>query len=149
MALTSEAQSISITQSIGARAKSFLRNYLRNRGAIVGLAIIVMFSLFSLFPQIFTSISPTQPNFSAILKAPSSAHYFGTDNLGRDVFARIVWGARVSLEVGFLSGILMLLIGLVIGVAGGYFGGKLDKLVTTITDFTLMIPIIPLILVIA
>ncbi len=128
--------------------KQFWRKYAKNRAALAGLVIISVFTIFAVFSAYVAPYDPLQPNYAMILKSPSLAHFFGTDNLGRDIFSRIVWGSKISLEVGFLSGMLMLIVGLVTGVSAGFSGGKLDKVVSTITDFTLMIPIIPLILVI-
>ncbi|MHB1907983.1 MAG: ABC transporter permease [Nitrososphaerales archaeon] len=127
---------------------NFSHRFAKNKTALAGLVIVLGFVLFAFFPEEFTSINPALPNYTHTLLPPSYAHLFGTDNLGRDIFSRIVYGSKVSLEVGFTSGLLMTLIGVLTGVLGGYFGGFLDKFVTTITDFTLMIPIVPLILVI-
>lgn len=139
---------LSIRRETAQSFSKFLQRFTSNKAAVAGLVIVLGFVVFTLFPSEITSFNPVKPSYTSILLPPNSVHLFGTDNLGRDIFSRIVYGANVSLEVGFLSGVLMLLIGILTGVIGGYFGGFLDKVVTTITDFTLMIPIVPLILVI-
>jgi peptide/nickel transport system permease protein len=145
---SSEEEIISRRREYLGKTGRFLRKFIRNKAAVLGLAIIFVFVLFAFFPDAFTKINPAKPEYTSILLPPSSVHLFGTDNLGRDVYSRIVYGAMISLRVGFISGVLMVAVGIITGVFGGYYGGFVDKFVTTITDFTLMIPIIPLILVI-
>lgn len=134
--------------SVASTLRSSWRRFAQNKGAVAGLVILAVFTIFAIAPQLFATYDPTKPDFNSILKPPTLGHYFGTDNLGRDIFSRVVWGSRVSLEVGVASGMIMLVVGMLIGILGGYFGGTSDKAATTVTDFTLMIPIIPLILVI-
>jgi peptide/nickel transport system permease protein len=127
---------------------SLFRAFSRNRAAVFGLTIIIVFLFFTFFPGIVTKQNPLTPNYDQILRPPSSTHLFGTDNLGRDVFSRMIYGTRISMEAGIFSGFLMLILGAALGITGGYFGGKIDKAVSAFTDSVLMIPIVPLILVI-
>lgn len=127
--------------------RSFSRKYRKDFGAVLGGAIIIVFVICAVFAPYISPYNPKTPSFTSILAPPSAAHLFGTDNLGRDVLSNVIWGARISLEVGVLSGVLMLLIGMATGIAAGFFR-RLDKVVMSFTDSVLMIPIVPLILVI-
>ncbi len=88
----------------------------------------------------FYAISPYELNSNAILQAPSLQHIFGTDRLGRDVFARILIGGQTSLIIGFLSASIASLLGLFIGINAGFFKGKIDKTITIIIDLFLTFP---------
>src|SRR5579875_3349763 len=127
--------------------RSFSKRYKRDFGAVLGGAIIIIFVICAVFAPYISPYNPKKPSFTSILSPPSEAHLFGTDNLGRDVLSNVIWGARISLEVGVLSGVLMLLIGLVTGIVAGFFR-LWDKVIMSFTDSVLMIPIVPLILVI-
>jgi len=115
---------------------------------VVGLIIVLAFLFFTFFPGVVAKQNPALPNYNELLNPPSNAHLFGTDNLGRDVFSRVIYGTRISMEAGIFSGLIMVLLGAALGISAGYFGGKIDKAVSAFTDSVLMIPIIPLILVI-
>ena len=88
----------------------------------------------------FYTVSPYQLDPTKILQAPSLEHIMGTDRLGRDMFARILQGGQTSLIIGFLSAAIASLIGLVVGISAGYFGGKVDKSITIIIDLFLTFP---------
>ena len=127
--------------------QTFSRKYRKDFGGVLGGAIIFVFAICAVFAPYISPFNPKTPSFTSILAPPSGTHLFGTDNLGRDVLSNVIWGARISLEVGVLSGVLMLLIGLATGIAAGFFK-RWDKVVMSFTDSVLMIPIVPLILVI-
>jgi peptide/nickel transport system permease protein len=124
------------------------RSFAKNRAALVGLIIVVASLFLTFFPGAVATQNPSLPNYVQILDPPSNAHLFGTDQLGRDIFSRVIYGTRISIEAGIFSGLLMLSLGAALGISAGYFGGKIDKAVSAFTDSVLMIPIIPLILVI-
>lgn len=106
-----------------------------------------MFCLSLIFP-VLSSIDPNyfDPNFIAEPEPPSFRHWFGTDDLGRDLFIRSIYGARISLLVGFVSVGISLSLGTVIGIFSGYFGGKIDNIIMRIVDVFMAIPTLFLIL---
>jgi len=116
------------------------RRILRNKSFMLGGTIVLAFLLLAVFPQLFTSYDPIASELSLRLQAPSAAHWLGTDDLGRDVMARIIYGARISLVIGLLSVSIALIIGCLIGVVAGYFGGKLGEVLMRGIDVVLAFP---------
>lgn len=112
----------------------------------VGLVIIFIVLVFALFPQLFTSYDPTATDTTVMLQAPSLAHPFGTDNFGRDVFARVVWGTRIDLTIGVLAMIVPFITGSLIGLIAGYYGGVLDSILMRILDVVMAFPFIILVI---
>ncbi len=108
----------------------------RNAMVVVGFGIIVFMVAVALLAPVLPLPDPTQQNLdpTKILLPPSFAHPFGTDNLGRDIFSRVIWGARVSLLVGTLAILVSLTIGVLLGLTAGYFGGKVDYLIAGTID---------------
>jgi peptide/nickel transport system permease protein len=117
-----------------------LRRLLRRRGAAVGLAIIAFFVVLAVLAPIVSPYDPLATSWTAIREAPSSAHWFGTDEIGRDVLARVIWGARASLLAGVVSVLISLSIGVPVGLLAGYAGGKVDVLISRLTDAVLACP---------
>jgi peptide/nickel transport system permease protein len=116
------------------------RRLKRRRGALVGLAIVLMFVALAVFAPWLAPQDPIVTDWGAIRQAPSAAHWFGTDEIGRDVFARVVWGTRASLLAGVVSVSISLLLGVPIGLAAGFVGGWVDALISRITDAFLACP---------
>jgi peptide/nickel transport system permease protein len=117
------------------------RRMLRNKSFMLGGLIVVLFLLLAFFPQLFSQYNPTQGDLAnSRLLPPSAMHWFGTDDLGRDVFSRVVYGARVSLQVGLISVGIALVIGSLIGVIAGYFGGVLGEILMRVIDILLAFP---------
>ena len=112
----------------------------KNKFALAGLCIIIFFILLGIFAPLITSYSYEEQSLVDRLQAPSSEHWFGTDDLGRDIFARIAYGARVSLQVGFFAITGALVFGTILGVVSGYFGGWIDMLISRIFDILLAFP---------
>jgi len=123
----------------GPRAHPF-RRLLRRGGAAVGLAVIAFFVVLAVLAPIVSPYDPLATSWTAIRKAPSAAHWFGTDEIGRDVLARVIWGARASLLAGVVSVLISLSIGVPIGLLAGYAGGKIDMLISRLTDAVLACP---------
>ncbi|MEJ7670286.1 MAG: ABC transporter permease [Casimicrobiaceae bacterium] len=121
------------------RAHPF-RRLLRRRGAAVGLAVIIFFVVLALLASFIAPHDPLATSWTAIRKAPSGAHWFGTDEIGRDVLSRVVWGARASLLAGVVSVLISLSIGVPVGLLAGYAGGKVDMLISRVTDAVLACP---------
>lgn len=116
------------------------RRLLRRRGALVGLAVVVIFVLLALFAPMIAPADPVATSWGAVRKAPSATHWFGTDELGRDVLSRVIWGTRASLLAGVVSVSISLLLGVPIGLAAGFLGGVVDGVISRITDAFLACP---------
>jgi oligopeptide transport system permease protein len=116
------------------------RRLFKNKVAMTGLVIILAIALSSLIIPELSSYSYSQQNLRNINAAPSSQHWFGTDSLGRDLWVRTWFGARVSLAVGIFGSIIPSLIGVLIGGISGYFGGKVDMIIMRLIDIIICIP---------
>lgn len=128
------------------------RRFKKNRLALVGLAFIVFLFLVAVLADVIAPYSITERPGSAVgafRQGPSSDFWFGTDSIGRDVFSRIVYGARVSLRIGVLATAIALVIGLAFGAVAGFFGGLTETLIMRVTDVFLAIPYIVLAVAIA
>jgi peptide/nickel transport system permease protein len=117
-----------------------MRRFLRHRLAVFGLAVIVLFALGALLAPLIAPYDPIATSWSLIRKPPSPAHWFGTDENGRDVLSRVLWGARASLMAGGLSVAAALVVGVPLGMLAGLAGGWVDALVSRITDAMLSVP---------
>jgi peptide/nickel transport system permease protein len=124
----------------GERVSAFWRALRRNRLALVGGVVGVCLALLAVLAPFIAPWDPNRPDVKKILDAPSSVHPLGTDQLGRDVFARMLYGARVSLAVGFVSVGIASLIGLILGAAAGYQGGVVDAAIMRLVDLMLVFP---------
>lgn len=116
------------------------RRLFRRKGAVLGLVIIAIFIALAIFAPLLTPYDPVTQNWSSVRKPPSAAHWFGTDDVGRDILVRIIYGARASLMAGVISVGIALTIGVPLGLAAGYLGGFLDALIGRITDAMLACP---------
>jgi oligopeptide transport system permease protein len=110
------------------------RRFRRNKAAVVGLAFIVLIFLLAIFAPIVAPYDFDEQNIRAVTQKPSSTYILGTDQLGRDIFSRLIYGARISLLVGVVVQLIIIVIGVPVGLAAGYFGGKLDTLLMRIVD---------------
>jgi len=120
--------------------KNVLIKLFKNKFALTGLIIISLLIVAALFAPIISPYTPSEQNVFERLQAPSLTHIFGTDDLGRDVFTRMVFGARISLAVGFISVFIILVIGTFLGIISGYYGGKTDYIIMRFTDIVLCFP---------
>lgn len=117
-----------------------LRGLLGNPLGATGLAIVVVLVLIALLAPLLAPYDPLAQDLPARLVPPSAGHWLGTDELGRDILSRIVWGARVTLTIVVLVAVIILPIGLLIGIAAGYFGGLVDVVLMRLTDVFLAFP---------
>lgn len=122
----------------------FLHRYARNRLALIGLWVVVTIVLAALFAPWVVRASPIKPDFGAVLTPPSLAHPMGTDDLGRDVFSRVVFGARAALLAGLISVGIAVAIGLPVGLLSGFYGGRVDDVLMRLTDALLSFPVLVL-----
>jgi len=126
-----------------------LRQFLRHRMAVFGVVTMALLILAVMFVDKVTPYSPEEPDLANMLAAPSLKHPLGTDELGRDLLTRTLYGGRVSLLVGVFSMLVAISFGTLVGAVAGYFGGTIDNLLMRFTDFFLVIPWFPLMIVIA
>jgi peptide/nickel transport system permease protein len=112
----------------------------RSRLALIGLAIVGLTAVIGLVGPLFVTADPVAMDFAALLKGPSAAHPLGTDQFGRDVLARLVWGARLSVSIGALAVALALVVGVPIGALSGYAGGAVDNVLMRCMDALLAFP---------
>lgn len=117
-----------------------LRKLLRRKGALFGAAVVLAFVLMALFAPWIAPQDPIATSWGAIRKAPSAEHWFGTDEIGRDVLSRVIWGTQASLLAGVVSVSISLLLGVPLGLAAGFLGGAFDALVSRIVDAFLACP---------
>ena len=111
-----------------------------NRAALLGLILILLIVLMALLAPVIARYDPNALNLADMRKPPSPAHWFGTDDLGRDVFARVVYGSRTSLMIGFVPSVISLLLGTVLGLMAGYMGRKVDAVIMRVADVVLAFP---------
>ena len=112
----------------------------RRPSALIGLAVVIAFILMAIFAPYISPQDPIATSWGAIRKAPSAAHWFGTDEIGRDVLSRVIWGTQASLMAGVISVSISLLIGVPIGLLAGFVGGAVDAIISRITDAFLACP---------
>ena len=117
-----------------------LRRFLRHRLAVFGLLVVVLFVLAAVLAPWIAPYDPTATSWTRIRRAPSSLHWFGTDENGRDVLSRVLWGARASLMAGALSVTAALLAGVPLGLLAGLTGGWTDAVISRVTDAMLSVP---------
>jgi peptide/nickel transport system permease protein len=118
----------------------------RNPLSVAGTVIILALALIAIFAPFIAPYKPTAINVYNVLSPPDTAHLFGTDELGRDVFSRMIWGSRASLKVGFIAVGIAITIGMVIGALAGFYGGVIDSLLMRFVDIMLAFPTFFLIL---
>jgi peptide/nickel transport system permease protein len=111
-----------------------------NRGSMVGMVIILFFAILAIAAPILPIADPVATSWSALRKAPSAAHWLGTDDLGRDILSRMIWGARASLMAGVVSVGIAVAIGVPFGLLSGYFGGWVDQVIQRVTEALLAMP---------
>lgn len=121
------------------RAK-IIRTFAQNKAALAGLVISVVVVLTCASAPLLPLPDPVDQSMSQRFKAPSSAHPLGTDNFGRDVLSRVIWGGRVSMLVGVLSVLLAMTLGTIIGLVTGYKGGVIDNLTMRVVDVLMCFP---------
>jgi peptide/nickel transport system permease protein len=136
---TAVADAASIPREISPGRRA-LRRLGHRRGAMVALGVVAFFIVLALLAGGIAPYDPVATSWSAVRKAPSAAHWFGTDEIGRDVLSRVIWGTRASLLAGVVSVSISLAFGVPIGLTAGYFGGWIDALISRMTDAMLACP---------
>jgi len=121
-------------------ARDAVRRLLRNRLAMAGGVVIVLLCLIAIFADVLTPLPYTKTNFGRLNEAPSRDYPLGTDQLGRDLLSRMIYGARVSMLVGLGAQVIVVLIGVPIGALSGYLGGRVDLVLTRFVDVMYAFP---------
>lgn len=124
----------------------FWKNFRHNRFAVIGGCVVLLLFAVSLLAPFITPWDPHAIDAYHVLLPPSADHWFGTDELGRDVFTRVIYGARISLKVGFVSVGIAVAIGVVLGLVSGFYGGFIDTVIMRFVDIMLCFPTFFLIL---
>ena len=117
-----------------------MQRFVTHRLAVMGAVLLLMVSLVAIFAPWVATHDPLDQDLGSRLLPPSKEHFFGTDTLGRDLFSRVVYGARVSLIVGPIAAAISLTLGLIVGCTSGYFGGRVDLVLQRVVDVVMCIP---------
>jgi ABC-type dipeptide/oligopeptide/nickel transport system permease subunit len=117
-----------------------LGKFLRNRAAVLGGILVLVFVLLAVFAPLIATHDPFKTSFLTVRKAPSALNWLGTDELGRDIFSRLLYGARASLMAGVVSVVIAVVIGVPFGLLAGYFGSWTDAAISRVTEALLAIP---------
>ena len=133
-----DSNSFSIARK--SQSKEIAVRFLHNGAAVVGLIIALVLIFCALFPQAITSYDPIEMNFAESYLPPSSTHLFGTDDYGRDIFTRVVYGCRYSLAIGLISVAVSCAIGVFLGSIAGFYGGVMDNILMRFIDILMAIP---------
>jgi len=126
--------------TIESPARRAWRRLKARKSALIALFVIVALILLAIFAPLIAPYDPTKQSWSAVRKAPSLAHWFGTDEVGRDILSRIIYGTRASLSAGVISVGIAISIGVPLGLLAGYLGGKVDAVLGRVTDAMLAVP---------
>jgi peptide/nickel transport system permease protein len=126
--------------------RDFWQRFSKNELALAGCVIVVCLFIVSLSAPWISPYDPTEIHLDNILASPSAKHWLGTDQLGRDVLSRMIWGSRISLKVGFVSTGIAILIGTLLGAVAGYYGRGVDTVIMRFVDIMLCFPTFFLIL---
>ncbi len=127
-------------QASAGRAYLGLLTFMKNRLAVLGLLVIVALVAVAVFAPVLAPYDPVETDIANRLQPLSMTHYFGTDEIGRDIFSRIIWGSRLTLYVVGLVAIIAAPVGILVGTVAGFFGGAIDTLLMRITDIFLAFP---------
>lgn len=131
---------VSIENTKSVRWKTFYKKLAKNKAAMAGAFIIIFVILMGIFAPLLATHDPNTTNVMNKLQGPSAENYLGTDDVGRDIFSRLLYGARVSLGIGFVSTILGAIVGVSLGIVSGYYGRWIDSLIMRICDVLLAFP---------
>lgn len=121
-------------------ARLAMRGLLRRPGAVFGGGVLVLMVLLALLAPWVAPYDPLATSWSLVRKAPSAAHWFGTDEVGRDLLSRVIWGGRASLSAGVIAVAIAVGVGVPVGMLAGYLGGWVDAFISRLTDAMLAIP---------
>ncbi len=136
----SDAETTGVTLKNKSRFGEIARRFVKNKGAVFGLAFIIVLVICALLPGVIAPYGYDEQVLSRQFQAPSKAFIFGTDQFGRDIFSRVIYGARVSLALGLISVTMSTVIGIILGSVAGYYGKVADNVIMRFVDIMLSIP---------
>lgn len=116
------------------------RSFWRGSNRIIGGGLLAIVCAAALISLVYTPYDPTETDFAALLQPPSSSHWFGTDQYGRDLLSRVIWASAISMRTSFLAMCAALVVGILIGGVSGYWGGAIDRALTIINDALMAFP---------
>ena len=128
--------------------KKRLRKFYNNKLAVFGLVIVSIFVFCAIAAPLLSQYDPLKPDFGNTFASPSAEHIFGTDSMGRDLFARIMYGGRISMIIAVVSSLFGCFLGMILGAVGGYFGGFFDKLLVRLSEIFMSFPQLILVMVV-
>jgi len=141
-----EGRGLALAKRNRQREPSYVRESLRiishNKAALVGMVVFLIVAIVAISAPLIAPYEPNKQDLPARFTPPSVAHPFGTDEFGRDVFSRVIWGSRISLQVGVFSVVIAVALGVPLGVIAGYFGGGIGMLIMRLTDIFLAFPLL-------
>lgn len=140
MNIRTAPETLAVTEPLETPGRRAWRRLKRRKGAMVGLAVILLVIAAAVFAPWIAPYDPIQQSWSAVRKAPSAAHWLGTDEVGRDLLSRVLFGARASLLAGVVSVGIAIGVGVPIGLIAGYVGGFVDSAISRVTDAMLACP---------
>jgi len=135
--MSAAAATVTVPARSGNRAWA---KFKANRSALIGGVVVVFFCVVALVAPLLPIADPIATDWALVRKAPSALHWFGTDEIGRDIFSRMLWGARASLMAGVISVLIAVAVGVPLGMIAGYFGGWTDQIIARFTDAMLAMP---------
>jgi|SRR5699024_3026567 len=135
-----ENNSYSVEEKSQTPFQMALERFMQNKLAVLGVIILTLIVLMAIFAPFLTSHDPTKSDLMLVENKPSAEHILGTDGSGRDNFARLLYGSRISLIVGFSAMLFTLFFGIVTGAAAGYYGGKIDAIIMRLADLIYALP---------
>jgi peptide/nickel transport system permease protein len=138
----SAVDTVTLTNPRTRRRMLLRKRFLRRPMAVAGLLVVVCLALVALLAPWLAPHQPGDTDFNALLVHPSSKHLLGTDELGRDELSRLIWGARASMQAGFLATVLAMVVAVPIGMVAGYYRGRVDTVIARLTDVLLAFPFI-------
>lgn len=142
MARVDAAQPPSLPARPRVRRADLFRRLARNQLAVAGACILVFVAIAAVFAPSLSPEDPLEMNPTRLLGPPSAAHWLGTDEFGRDILSRVIWGARISLYVGAIAVTIAVLVGVSLGLVAGYYGGLLDDAINRVLDVVFAFPTI-------
>ena len=145
--MTTSSATVSVVKATQASQNisvMFVRKLLQQKLAWIGLLICVAVILSAIFAEVLAPYDPSESHYEAILSAPSAQFWLGTDEIGRDILSRVIYGARVSIQVALVSIALAIVLGSMLGMIAGYFGGWTDHIVMRVMDGMLAFPMLVL-----
>src|SRR6266516_6654133 len=128
------------TRSLGLAALTW-RRFRRHKLALLGGAVLLILTLLAILAPVIAPYNPNKGDFAAFSAPPNTAHLLGTDFGGRDLLSRLLFGARISLLIGFSSMVTAIIVGTLLGATAGYFGGWIDNAIMRLTDVVLSFPL--------